>query len=175
MAAFEQTDTERLKRLDWQILLNGANSLFRQRIVLDEACKWFDEHRYLTYRFNCTQWTTEEAFYASVRETLNLPDYCGGNLDSLSDCLIDIVIPNDGGAIFVFDHFNAFVKRYAQLAQGLLDIIEINSRRFLLTGRRLINLVQLDEPQTSFEPVGACPVLLNPIEYRNKIRGTRFE
>jgi len=173
MASFERTDPERPNRLDWQILLNGAISLYVSRIALDEACKWFQEHEYLMYRFDCTQWTTEEALYARMRETLNLPDYCGGNLDSLSDCLIDITISYDGGAIVVFDHFSAFVKRYPQLAQGLLDVIEINSRRLLLTGYRLIALVQVDDPKMAFAPVGACPILLNPLEYRKKIQGIR--
>jgi RNAse (barnase) inhibitor barstar len=170
MAAFELADPDRPNRLDWRILLNGAISLFSSQIALDEACKWFDEHQYLTYRFDCTRWTTEETFYAEMRETLNLPDYCGGNLDSLSDCLADIAIPYDGGAIVVFDHFEAFVKGHLQLAQGLLDIFEISSRRFLLIGQRLIALVQVDDPKIVFEPVGACPVLLNPIEYAGRFR-----
>jgi RNAse (barnase) inhibitor barstar len=165
MASFELADPERPNRLDWRILLNGAISLFSNRVALDEACKWFDEHQYLTYRFDCTGWTTEEIFYAEMRETLHLPDYCGGNLDSLSDCLAGIAIPYDGGAIVVFDRFGAFVKEHPRLAQGLLDIFEISSRRFLLIGQRLIVLVQVDNPNIVFEPVGACPVLLNPLEY----------
>jgi RNAse (barnase) inhibitor barstar len=175
MVLFDRADPERPNRLDWQILLNGAISLYVSQIALEEACQWFSEHGYQIYRFDCVQWKTEEAFYAEMRETLNLPDYCGGNLDSLGDCLTDIAIPYDGGAILVFDRFGVFAKRHPRLAQGLLNIIAINSRQLLLTGYRLIALVQVDDQNMTFEPVGACSVLLNPVEYRNKIRGTRFE
>jgi RNAse (barnase) inhibitor barstar len=174
MAPFARSDSERPNRLDWQILLNGAISLYINQSTLEDASAWFREHQYHIYRFDCRTWKTEETFYEDVRETFTLPEYCGGNLDSLNDCLGEIAIPYDSGAACIFFRFDTFARRYPQLAQGLLEIVEVNSRRFLLFGSRLIALVQSNDPKITFKPVGACPVLLNPVEFRNKIRGTKY-
>jgi len=56
------------------------------------------------------------------------------------------------------------VERIPAVAWHVLDIVEVNSRRFSLFGRRLIALVQSDDPSLSFDPVGARPVVWNPRE-----------
>jgi hypothetical protein len=65
----------------------------------------------------------------------------------------------------VFRGYDAFAKSQPHLAQTILDSIESTSRRFLLTGRRLLALVQSSDPRIRFERVGAMPVTWNPREW----------
>ena len=103
MAVFDEADPERPNRLGWQILRNGAVTLYFDAKVLEEACVWFREHHYRLYRFDGTQWKTPDDFYDAARGILGLPEYCGNNLDSLRDCLWSIDVPQEGGAILVYD------------------------------------------------------------------------
>lgn len=170
MALFDSADTTRFQRLDWQILQNGAISLYHDHAILEGAYDWFHQQQYRLYRFDCTQWASPDDFHRDIGLTLGFPDYYGQNLDAFNDCLIDIDVPYNSGGLLVFFRFDAFAKRNFQLAQTVLDIIQDNSRRFLLAGQRLIALVQSDDTQLAFEPVGACPVIFNPVERMNRLR-----
>src|SRR5688572_14562804 len=86
---------------------------------------------------------------------LEFRGYYGRNLDALNDCLCDIEISEESGRALVFNRYDAFTVRFPRLAWAILDIVEITSRRLLLFGRRLLVLVQSDDPAISFEPVGA--------------------
>ena len=55
----------------------------------------------------------------------------------------------------------------------ILDVIETTSRGFLLTGRKLLALVQSDDPRIAFERVGARPVNWNPQEWLPSDRGVK--
>lgn len=170
MAVFDKLDREMFNRLDWNILKNGAISLYLKPSILETDCVWFREHDYHLYFFDCTQWKTQEDFYDAAKITLHLPDYCGGNLDSFNDCLYSIDIPQEGDAVIIFSRFDAFWQRWRTFSAEILDIFEKHSRQFLLFGCRLIVLIQSDHPNISFQPLGACPVLLNPTEQLMKMR-----
>jgi len=170
MAVFDEADLQRPDQLDWKILQNGAISLYFDRKVLHEACTWFRNHGYQLYLFDCTQWKTLENFYKAAKDILNLPEYCGGNLDSFRDCLWSIDIPQESGAVMVFTGLETFYRRWQDFSFELLDILEKQSRDFLLFGRRFIVLIQSNHPNLSFQPVGARPIVLNPEEQEIHLR-----
>ena len=80
-------------------------------------------------------------------------------------------MPESGGRVLVFNKYDSFATKVPQVAWAVLDIVEINSRRMLLFGRRLIILVQSDDPEISFEPIGASSVMWNRKEWLNESRG----
>jgi hypothetical protein len=82
------------------------------------------------------------------------PGYYGRNLDALNDCLSDIGIPEEGGRVLVFNRYDSFAANNPHVAWSVLDLMEINSRRLLLFGRRLIILVPSEDPGISFDSVG---------------------
>ncbi|MCB8967441.1 MAG: barstar family protein [Ardenticatenaceae bacterium] len=170
MASF-QRNPEEWESLDWRLLLNGAISLYFDQDVLSEDIAWFKQNGYQIYHFDCSQWTSEKAFHLDLKRTLSLPDYYNKNLDALNDSLIDIDVPTTSGCILQFMRFDLFAEQMPSVAQAMLDIIEGTSRRFLLTGQRLIAMVQSNDPRISFQPVGACPVMWNPKEWQNSKRG----
>jgi len=169
MSAFERSDPEYFNRLDWQILQKGAICLYIDHSILEEDSQWFLEYHYVLYRFDCQEWKTEQDFHHTMSQVLNFPDYYGHNLDAFNDCMLNLEIPQ-GGCVLVFFHFDVFAQRFPQFSHSVLEIIEGSSRNFLLTGQKLIALLQSDDPTLSFQPVGARPVVLNPKEYLKKIR-----
>jgi RNAse (barnase) inhibitor barstar len=120
--------------------------------------------------FQCESWKTASDFHRDVAESLQFPSYYGANLDAFNDSLSDVEVPLNGGLVLVFHRFDLFAVTERKVAEAALDIIATNSRRFLLEGRRLLCLVQSNDPQLNFPPVGAEPVLWNPREWLDKAR-----
>jgi RNAse (barnase) inhibitor barstar len=109
--------------------------------------------------------------HVAMATTLSFPDYYGMNLNAMNDCISDLEVPAEGGLVLVFSRFDSFSLRHRDVAQGVLDLLADNARRFLLFGRRLLVLVQSDDPRIAFEPVGATAVSWNPKEWLNTNRG----
>ncbi len=168
MAPFMRGSVEDHQRLDWRILQNGAVSLYYDRKIFEESCEWFRQQTYQVYLFDASRWKTPFDFYEELALALHIENCM--NLDALSDCLVDIDIPYESGCVLCFQHFDRFARRHHHFAQDLLNVIQINSRRLSLLGLRFLVLLQLDVPVITFEPVGACPVILNPIEDRRRLK-----
>lgn len=159
------------QRLDWQLLERGAVALYYRPSVLSADLNWFRQQKYVIHEMNAVEWTTPEAFHTDVKKALAFPDYYSRNLASWIDCLPELPVPDDGGTALVFRRYDVFAKAQPQLAQTILDSIESTSRRFLLTGRRLLAFVQSDDARIRFERVGALPVTWNPREWTEADRG----
>jgi RNAse (barnase) inhibitor barstar len=170
MAVFDELDPERPNRLDWKILRDGAISLYFDSNALEEACAWFCEHNYHLYMFDCTQWRTQKDFYDAAITILHLPDYCGDNLDSIKDCLWSMEVPQEGGAAIIFSRFDILWQQWPIFSSNLLDVLEEQSRGFLLFGRRLIVLIQSDYPDISFQTTKIRHIALNPAEQLMRTR-----
>jgi RNAse (barnase) inhibitor barstar len=159
------------ERLDWRLLRCGPVALYFRQEVLAEDVAWLQEHQYGVYSFDCATWQSEADFHTDVSRTLSFPDYYGRNLAALNDCLSDLDVPDTGGTALQFQRFDAFSAKLPQFAWHLLDIIARNSWDFMLFGRRLLALVQSDDPLLSFDRVGARPVSWNPKEWSDRNRG----
>lgn len=170
MAVFDESPEE-WQRLDWRILVNGSINLYFSQEILNESIDWFLQNKYTMFTFDCSKWLLEEEFHKEIKEGLSFPDYYGENLNAFNDCLRGLDVPYEGGTIIVFQRYDLFYKRFPHIAHDIVDIIETNSRRFLLTGRRLITLVQSDDPSISLNSVGACPVMWNGKEWLKQNRG----
>ena len=90
-----------------------------------------------------------------------VPPLLGRNLDALNDCLSDLEIPEDSGWVLVLRRYDHFSERNPEVAWTVLDIVQRNSHIFLLFGRRLLALIQSNDPQIHFQPIGAFPVWWN--------------
>lgn len=159
------------QRLDWKLLERGAIALYHKSSVLSADIGWFKQQQYLVHELNGVEWTTPEAFHTEVQRSLGFPAYYAKNLASWIDCLPELAVPDESGMLLVFRRYDVFAKAQPSLAQTILDSIESTSRRFLLTGRRLVALVQSDDPRLRFERVGALPVTWNPREWSDADRG----
>lgn len=170
MAAFRDDPAE-WQRLDWQLLQNSPVALYYRPAIIAEDIAWLCEHGYRIDEFQCPTWASVKDFLADAKRVFAFPDFFGHNLNAFDDCLSELEIPDEGGRCIVLHHFDAFARQDAQAAEAILDIVAVNSRFFLLQGRRLLALVQSADPKIEFQPVGACPVMWNPREWLNANRG----
>jgi RNAse (barnase) inhibitor barstar len=166
----EKVPTE-VERLDWRLLERGAVALYHKGSVLSQDLGWLRQQRYVIHELDAVQWTEPAHFHDAVRTALGFPAYYGKNLASWIDCVAELPVPDESGMALVFRRYDRFAKWQPQLAQTILDSLETTSRRFLLTGRRLLALVQSDDPRIRFERVGALPVTWNPREWLDSDRG----
>lgn len=158
-------------RLDFQLLLDGAVTLYYSADIMHEDCEWLKQHKYKVRDLDASNWNTEAAFHADVKRILEFPSYYGENLNAFSDCLSDLEMDEEGGFAIAIMHFNSFFRVMPDRAQAVLDIIETNSRRHLLIGKRLIALVQTDNPRVVYEHVGCITPSWNPRERMERNRG----
>ena len=166
MAVFENNPDE-CQRLDWQILQNGWTSLYWQQSILDKDLDWFKKEKYNIVVFDCTKWTDTNRIHKDLKKQLGFPDYYGENFNALNDCLSDLEI-NETGFVIVFQHFQIVDK---DIAHGFLDIFACNARMHMLFGKRLLTLVQVNNPKYEIEPVGSYGISWNGAEWENSRRG----
>lgn len=168
-----QADRLAPDRLDVQLLQSSAVTLYYKSTVLAQDFAWLQQAGYRGYTLDALHWKTPADFHADVKRELALPPHYASNLASWIDSLGDLDVPRDGGVVVQFRHFDTFARAEPRFAQTLLDSIESASRRFLLMERRLLALVQSDDPRIRFERIGAAPVNWNPREWLDADRGLR--
>ncbi|HEX8286880.1 MAG TPA: barstar family protein [Pyrinomonadaceae bacterium] len=94
MAVFRD-DSDDHQQLDFALMQNGATTLYYRTEILAEDIKWLIAHNYQVDNFDCAKWQNEEDMYSSFAETLDFPDYFGGNLAALDDCLSDLNVSKE--------------------------------------------------------------------------------
>ena len=134
---------------------NGSINLYWRSEVLNSDISQLKDYGYLVDEFDCSPWRQEGELHEALKKQLKLPAYYSGNLDALNDHISDLVIPDESGRALAFRRFDVFSGQFPKLAWQILNIIDLNSQRAILMGRRLITLVQSDNPRIEFDPVGA--------------------
>jgi RNAse (barnase) inhibitor barstar len=161
-------------RLDFRLLQNGAVVLYHRAMVLTEDIIALTSGGYRMFELDAQPWAAAADMYRDVKRVLAFPDYFGNNLASLIDGLTEMKLPKDAEGIgIVIRHFDTFAKKERDLAQSTLDALETASRHYLLHGKRMLALVQSDDPGIRFERVGARPVCWNPREWLDESRKKR--
>jgi RNAse (barnase) inhibitor barstar len=167
MAIFNESKLER----DYFLMRDGAIVMYYRPQVLDQDIEWLKSRDYRVVQFDCTTWETEKDMHHALAQSLGFPQAPYPNLDGLNDYLSDIDVPENGGLVLVFRRYDSFDANYHSTAWHVLDILARMSRFFLLFGKRLMVLIQSDDPHIKFDPVGRYPVSWNSKEWLNKNRG----
>lgn len=170
MSAFDpKTDLSQDRA--FRLLINAPVTLFWRPQVLAETTGWLSAHGYQVTGIDASHWSAEHDLHRDIAAALSFPDYYGRNLDALNDCMRDVVThdygwaPDATGLVLVFTGYDAFAAQCPRAAQIVLDIMADHSRMAALLGRRLICLVQSNDPQIRLEPVGATAVTWNDAEW----------
>ncbi|MFF4016335.1 barstar family protein [Streptomyces sp. NPDC001843] len=112
----------------------------------------------------------EADLHRDVAAALDFPGHHGRNLDALNDCLRDVEAYECGttreatGLVLVLTRYDRFTRAQPRAAQVVLDIVADRARGAALFGHRIMALVQSDDPDIAFEPVGAMAVMWNGAE-----------
>ena len=168
MAAFHPDDWQ---KFDYGLLMNSPVTLYHRSEILNKTIIQLRDAGYGIDEFDCSAWKSESDFHREIALGLEFPDYYGQNLDAFNDCMRDFEVSDLGGRTIILRKFDSFASYEPKAAQIILDILARSSWGFLLMGRRLITLVQSDDPQIIFDVVGAHPVMWNSQEWSNKNRG----
>ncbi len=169
-AAFGDLPTDR-ERLDWLLFQNGGVVLYHKQQILAEHAAWLVREGYQLRELDAHGWKDARAFHEDVKRVFAFPSHYTNNLASLVDALAELDVPPGGAVAVQMRRYDRFAKTEPHLAWSVLDALETTSRRLLLTGRRLLTLVQSDDPRIKFERVGAMPVNWNPREWLETDRG----
>jgi len=177
MAVFSTNDAND-QRLDWTISLYGGVALYRRTEILADDLDWLGSSGYRIVSFEAANWRTEDQMHNSLKADLSFPDYYGKNLDALDECMWDdLVVPDVGGLVLVLHHYDQFAKAglsgrsdERSTAEIVLDIFARAARYHMLFGRKLLVLVQSDDPWIQFGKLGAVSAQWNRREWLNKNR-----
>lgn len=170
-------DAETTHPVDFRLVHNTFVTMFWRSSLLDETVGWLRSHAYDVVEFDAGSWASEADMYDDLAMRLEFPKYFGRNLDALNDCMSDVASgdygwrPDATGLVIVLRTFDAFAAVDRRTAQVMLDIFADQARRAILIGNRIISLVQSNDPQLTFDPVGATPVTWNDAEWLNIQRG----
>jgi hypothetical protein len=170
-------DAETTRPVDFRLVHNTFVTMFWRSSLLDETVDWLRSHGYDVVEFDADSWASAGDMFDDLAERLHFPDYFGRNLDALNDCMRDVASHEYGwhadatGLVIVLRAFDAFAAVDRRTAQIMLDIFADQARCAILIGNRIICLVQSNDPQLSFGPVGAMPVMWNDAEWLNSRRG----
>ena len=170
-------DAETAHPVDFRLVRNTFVTMFWRSSLLGETVGWLRSHGYEVAEFDAGSWASAGDMLDHLAERLQFPGYFGRNLDALNDCMRDVASREYGwpadaaGLVIVLGAFDAFAAADRRTAQIMLNIIADQARSAILIGNRIICLVQSDDPQLSFEPVGAVPVLWNDAEWLDSSRG----
>jgi len=169
MTSFRDDD-QTYQRVDYRLLQNGAVTLYCRRAYLEEDIAWLVARGYRLHRWDTSKWRSEAEMHAAIATELAFPDHYRRTLDDFYDCLCDLDIPPDAGLALVLDRFASFARQRRGVAEAILDIAQDVSRQYVLFGHRFLVLVQSDDPQIEFEPLGAVPANWNHREWSKKSR-----
>lgn len=161
----------------FRLVKNTFVTMFWQAVLLDETVESLVSHGYEVADFDAGRWRSVDQMFDDVAKRLRFPDYFGRNLNALNDCMRDVAACEYGwhaeatGLVIVLRAFDTFTAANRETAQAMLDIFAHQAGRAILSGRRIICLVQSNDPELSFEPVGAMAVSWNDAEWLNSNRG----
>jgi hypothetical protein len=154
----------------YELLMDGFVTLFWRPEVLGQVVGWLSDRGYQVVELDAAHWAADRDMHRDIAVVLQFPDRYGHDLDALHDCMHDVVRQHYGwspvatGLALVFTGYDGFAARCPRAAQTVLDIVADHARSAALFGRRLMCLVQSDDPDIELAPVGATSVAWNRSE-----------
>jgi RNAse (barnase) inhibitor barstar len=182
MAKFEDQEAK-TEPLDWTIVRDGGICLYWRPEILADDLKWLELHEYRVITFDAaewlseTEWESERRMHAAFKAQLSFPDYYGNNIRALDECIQDdLVVPDFGGLVLVFRHYDCICKHATHAgdlsnSESFLHVLANAVRYHMLFGRRLLILVQSDDPKIHFGRLGGVAASWNHREWLNSNRG----
>jgi hypothetical protein len=147
--------SETFNRADGPLLCNGAVNLFSRRQNYAAAVAALDGlgYRMLIFRCGPEYFIDEMSVTVKWREHFGYEPWSGG-LDAFNDTLHGEPFDTADDSAICIKNFHMLVADDEDFARGLLDIIEHQSRHYLLFGKRLIALIHTQDKSFRCEGLG---------------------
>ncbi|NLY26009.1 MAG: barstar family protein [Alcaligenaceae bacterium] len=108
------------------------------------------------YVVDCDRARSRSAVLRAVVKAVDFPEFFGGNLDALFDCLCDTVLDHKGGVLLWFDNLHSGDPALAEDSQAILsvvaDVVEYasnNDRTFVYA---VVHAGRHPDPEPGVEP-----------------------
>lgn len=152
VAAFNrETDVD---RLDYRLMIHSPVRLLHRRDFVDAAAEWLRRHGYQVVVVDAS-WLTPLHMFRDVGSALGYTCHdqwhCLG--EGLSQAITDCW---DGstGFVLVLTSFDVFVHQHRDDAHTLLELVAERAWSAALLGRRVLCLVQSDNPSIRLRRIG---------------------
>lgn len=164
---------DEMDRSDWPLFRSGAVNLYRRAEVFEDAILDLITLRYRILRL---RFQTIPQFQNDLSLALNWQEQFGyfpwtGNLDALNDGFRSEPFDSAEDNAVCIENFDALVKSDPTLSFALLDMIACHSRAYLLFGKRLVGLIQTNDPKFSCPGIGKSSAMWNEAEQLDRARG----
>lgn len=156
--------------LEYQLLNLGCVMLYHNPSLMEQHSSSLVRTGWQFKEIYSAETGTADEFYDQVAQGLKFPDYFGRNLDAFRDCMRDIAFPESGRLALGLMRFDVVAHHDAGFAHHVLDILARSERSKLMEGKRILFMVQSDDPDLNFPTVGGRPVLWNFEEWLNSKR-----
>lgn len=131
----------------WDLFQNGAIVLFKSVENWEAAINLLEKENYKVCRVDCAAETEKPLLLRSIVEALGISCYAEGpNLDGFNDFIRDVDFEGCNGVVLALSNFDAVNNRSPELAKMILAILADNQRIHMLTGNRLLTIVQSNDP-----------------------------
>ena len=164
---------DELERPDWPLLQNGAINLYWSHERYENATVSLKK---LGYHIIKLRFDNFEQFKNDISTALKWKQQFGyfpwnESLDALNDGFREEPFNTADNTAFCIERFHACVSYDRFMATTLLDILERTSRNHLLFGKRLIGLIQTDDPEFDCSGLGGATAHWNEAEWLDANRG----
>jgi RNAse (barnase) inhibitor barstar len=166
-------------QLDFFLMRDSVVTLYWRESLFDGALAELGSLGYKVIALDAALSHDVDALLFAIGTALDFPDYYGRSLDAVNDCLGDVATydygsdPDSTGTVVSFRHYDQIVASSRQRAEAILDIFTDRARDGLLFGHRMMVLVQSDDPDLSFGPLGAQRAGWNQQEQMDISRHTK--
>lgn len=107
---------------------------------------------YTLFDAQCARAKTKSAVLRAIATAVDFPEYFGGNLDALYDCLTDTVLDQKDGVVLLLNNLHddapgleAHIEAILQVCADASEFAKDNGR--LLTTVRCVSPIVEDEPE----------------------------
>lgn len=157
------------ENLDWSIVRDGPIVKYFSSEILEKHINELDTMRYQIIDISTYNWTKENTL-KKLGESFTFPEYYGENITSFKDCLDDMFDKKYNGLVIVLRHFNRFYSKEQDFSKDILNTIARVSWTWLLAGKKIITMIQSDDPDFEIHNIGGFEPSWNGWEWLNSSR-----
>ncbi|MDX9911256.1 MAG: hypothetical protein RBS39_05450 [Phycisphaerales bacterium] len=162
MAVFKNNEEEGWGRFDFGPLRDSFGIILycsTQKLKNDVA--WLARNDYVIMEFDCQRWTSQDAIHNDVSEQFEFSHWYLGSPRAIHGMLMDVDVPEVGGLAVVLRRVDGIRVDYDDFVWNLMNFCTYVIRFHLLFGRRMLLLVQSNDPAMEFKEVGGRSVNWN--------------